>query len=84
MILLGYVIEYLKKGESKWVKGGEVHGDTRKGKVTKLEEGQQYQFRVKAVNKAGPGEPSEPTLSHTARARFGEPISSRYLLIFNF
>ena len=35
-----------------------------------LREGNQYQFRVRAVNKAGPGEPSDPTKQHIAKARY--------------
>ena len=41
-----------------------------KARVPDLKEGNVYQFRVKAVNKAGPGEPGEPTQPHTAKARF--------------
>lgn len=59
------------KNDSKFVKAAEVMGDTRKGKVPKLEEGNTYQFRIRAINKAGVGEPSEATVPHTARARFG-------------
>lgn len=53
-----------------FVKAAEVHGNTCKGTVPKLEEGNQYQFRVRAVNKAGPGDPSEETNPHTAKARY--------------
>lgn len=53
-----------------FIKAAEVHGNTCKGTVPKLEEGNQYQFRVRAVNKAGPGDPSEETNPHTAKARY--------------
>lgn len=53
-----------------FTKVAEVYGGDCKGKVTGLNEGEVYQFRVRAVNKAGPGEASEPTLPHTAKARF--------------
>lgn len=37
--------------------------------VTGLKEGNTYQFRVKAVNRAGESEPSNPTNPHVAKAR---------------
>lgn len=43
-----------------------------KARVPDLKEGNTYQFRVRAVNKAGPGEPGEPTQPHVAKARFRE------------
>lgn len=41
-----------------------------KARVPDLKEGNVYQFRVRAVNKAGPGEPGDATEPHTAKARF--------------
>ena len=37
-----------------------------------LTEGETYQFRVKAVNKAGQSKPSEATDNFTAKAKFCE------------
>lgn len=64
------------KYNSAFVKAAEVTGNVCKGKVPKLENGQQYQFRVRAVNKAGPGEPSEESLAHIAKAKFRKIISN--------
>lgn len=41
-----------------------------KARVPDLKEGNTYQFRVRAVNKAGPGEPGDATEPHIAKARF--------------
>lgn len=57
----GYIIEKKEKGSDKWVKAVQVPGDDTKAKVPDLETGKEYQFRVKAVNKAGPGQPSDET-----------------------
>ncbi|KAL1129846.1 hypothetical protein AAG570_012790 [Ranatra chinensis] len=75
--ITGYVIEYKSVFDPDFVKAAEIKGNVCKGKVPKLEEGNQYQFRVRAVNKAGVGEPSEATLPHTARPRFLKPRIDR-------
>lgn len=52
-----------------WEKCAEVKGDVTTGRVPDLIEGNQYEFRVRAVNKAGPGEPSDATKPHVARPK---------------
>lgn len=68
--ITGYIIEMMDKFGGIFIKAAEVQGNVCTGSVPKLEEGNQYQFRVRAVNKAGPSEPSEQTNWHTAKARF--------------
>jgi hypothetical protein len=69
-LFIGYIIEMKSKFDSDFTKAVEIQGNVRKGKVLKLEEGNQYQFRIRAKNKAGVGDPGEATLPHTARPRF--------------
>lgn len=64
-----YIIEVMDKDKGEFVKAAEVPGNQNVGTVPKLEEGHQYKFRVRAVNKAGPSDASEQTNWHTAKPR---------------
>ncbi|XP_055385446.1 twitchin isoform X34 [Condylostylus longicornis] len=75
--ITGYIIEVMDKDSGQFIKAVETKGPSTKGTVPKLEEGQQYKFRVRAVNKAGPSEASEPTNWHTAKPRFLKPHIDR-------
>lgn len=68
--ITSYIVEVMDKDSGEFVKALETDGPVCKGVVKKLEEGQQYKFRVRAVNKAGPSDPSEQTNWHTAKPRF--------------
>lgn len=78
--ITGYVIEKRDKFNPNWEKAAEVVGDATTGKVPNLIEGNQYEFRIRAVNKAGPGEPSDASKSHIARPKNLAPkIDRNYL-----
>ncbi|KAI5726324.1 hypothetical protein M8J76_000791 [Diaphorina citri] len=75
--ITGYIIEAKSKFDPTFAKAVEIHGNVCRGRVPKLEEGNTYQFRVRAVNKAGPGDPSEETMPHVAKPRFAKPRIDR-------
>ncbi|XP_049301024.1 twitchin isoform X5 [Anopheles funestus] len=79
--ITGYVVEKLGKYSSDWEKAAEVpEGDITSVKVPDLIEGTAYQFRVRAINRAGEGDPSRPTESHIARSKNQPPkIDRNYL-----
>ena len=52
------------------VQGAEIKGDLNKGSCGGLSEGKEYEFRVVAINKAGPSKPSEPSKLVIAKPRF--------------
>ncbi|XP_023931299.1 twitchin isoform X3 [Lingula anatina] len=59
--ITGYVIEMKEPGKDKWVPAAKVPADKTNGTVGNLTPGGEYQFRVRAENEAGVGEPSKPT-----------------------
>uniref|UniRef100_A0A8D8U540 Twitchin n=2 Tax=Cacopsylla melanoneura TaxID=428564 RepID=A0A8D8U540_9HEMI len=75
--IVGYVIEKKEKYSPVWEKCAQIEGDIPKGKVLDLIEGNQYEFRVVAVNKGGPGDPSDATAPHIARAKKVAPYINR-------
>lgn len=66
-----YILQKKEKGNPYWVNAATVPGNKTKGTVPALEKDHEYEFRVIAVNKAGPSEPSEPTDAIIARSRVG-------------
>ncbi len=78
--ITGYIVEKKDKYSGAWEPCVEVEGDTATAKVPGLIEGVQYEFRVRAVNKGGPGEPSDATHPHTARPKNLPPKIDRAAL----
>lgn len=75
--ITGFQIEKRKKdGFSKWLKIGET--PMNEYRATNLDEGEEYEFRVSAINAVGPGEASDPSKGCVCRAR------KRKYLIFNY
>lgn len=62
-----YIIEKKEKNKPDWEKCMEVTGDQLAAKVGGLTEYNEYQFRIVAVNKAGPSPPSDPSAPQVAK-----------------
>ncbi|CAJ0936429.1 unnamed protein product, partial [Mesorhabditis belari] len=67
-----YIVEKKDK-YGDWVECAVVPGDQTKATAPNLTPGETYQFRVKAVNKAGPSKPSQATGPVVAKARRQAP-----------
>lgn len=67
--ITGYVIEKREKDSPKWIKAAEIPGNKCEGTVPHLDENTEYEFRVRAVNAAGPGEPSKASKSVITKPR---------------
>lgn len=74
-----YIIEKRPK-HGTWEKACEIPGDKTKGTVPNLTEGEEYEFRVIAVNKGGPSDPSEASAPVIAKPRFLAPNFNKNLL----
>lgn len=61
-----------------WMHAGTTDDDMPEIKLTDLQEGYRYEFRVKAVNKAGASLPSESTPEIVAKQRKQKPVIDRY------
>ncbi|ULT95623.1 hypothetical protein L3Y34_004374 [Caenorhabditis briggsae] len=72
-----YIIEKKGKHGRDWQECGKVSGDQTNAEILGLKEGEEYQFRVKAINKAGPGEASDPSRKVVAKPRNLKPWIDR-------
>ncbi|VDK40424.1 unnamed protein product, partial [Cylicostephanus goldi] len=66
-----YIVEKKEKGSAIWNEAGKTSGTTFS--ANNLKTGTEYEFRVIAVNEAGPSDPSEPTDAQMAKARYLKP-----------
>lgn len=75
--ILKYIIQMRNKTERAWVDAAVVPGSSTSGTVTSVEENNEYEFRIVAVNRAGPSEPSDVSKSVVAKPRFLKPQIDR-------
>lgn len=72
-----YIIQMRDKSGRGWTNAATVPGNQTQGKVTNVDEGHEYEFRIVAVNKAGQSEPSDVSKSVIAKPRFLAPHIDR-------
>ena len=70
--ITGYVIDKKDRYSTRWTKLDEVPASQTEYNIRGLQEGNEYEFRVSTVNKAGVGKPSTPCERFTAKAQYGE------------
>lgn len=70
--ITGYIIQKKERGSPYWQNAARLAGPETKGIVPNLTEGQEYEFRILAVNKVGNSEPSEPSDAVVCRPRHCE------------
>ena len=78
--ITGYVLEMREQFSSRWTvvtKPKDIEH-----KVTKLTPGKEYEFRVRAENKAGLSEPSPPSATFVAKDAYGKHILHSLIKIF--
>lgn len=63
----GYIVEKKPRRGGDWTKANSFPVEGQEYTCINLPEGAVYEFRVVAVNDAGPGKPSKPTEPHTVR-----------------
>lgn len=67
--LTHYIVEMKDKLSVEWKEVFSTPDTACQATIDGLKENQVVQFRIRAVNKAGPGEPSESTENHVVKHR---------------
>jgi titin len=81
--ITGYTLEMRRVGDVKWKPASKDATPDTKLTVEGLMDGEEYEFRVTAHNKAGPGAPSAPSKpAKYGKQRFGELINFSTLHYF--
>ena len=70
--ITGYVIEKKDKFGTRWNRVNPEPVKETNYKVTGLTQGEEYQFRIVAENKAGPGKPSDASETRVAKPPYGK------------
>jgi len=79
--IIGYIIQSKEKNSTDWIDCNSFPVKACEYTATNVLEGLTYEFRVQAVNEAGPGEPSPASVAQKAEP----PISNfNIFTIFNF
>ena len=73
--ITGYHVERRQTDSSRWIKVTKSLVSELTFKVTDLIQGNQYEFRVFAENKVGPGPPCSPTKPVLAKEPYGKMFS---------
>lgn len=76
--ITGYLIEKKEKDSPNWTKAAQIDKPVLEGRIENLIPGETYQYRVRAINAAGPGEPSDATKPMVAK-----PRKSKFFLSFS-
>lgn len=80
--ITGYILERKEKRAVRWVPCTKSPISERRLKVTNLIPNHEYQFRVKAENEVGLGEPSKPCRPVAAKDPIGEYAFAVFCCIF--
>lgn len=72
-----YIVEMKEEFSPFWSEAAVVPADKTAATVNGLKEGHKYEFRIRAKNKGGVGDPSDPSRTLTAKARNVPPVIDR-------
>lgn len=81
--ITGYILERKEKRAVRWVPCNKSPISERRMKVSNLIPNHEYQFRVKAENEVGLGEPSKPCRPIAAKDPIGEIAASVFSRLIN-
>lgn len=77
--ITAYIIEKREPETGKWIKAAEVPATTCTATVPQLAENTEYEFRVRAVNAAGPGTPSK-----ASKPVITKPRKRKHIIVFHW